>query len=60
MRSGFDAAVAGITLPTGLAGRPRPVSFVQVAPPSRDWNSPLPGPPLSRPHVLISICHIPA
>jgi len=29
-------------------------------PPSVDLKSPLPGPPLSRPHVWISICHMPA
>ena len=39
-------------LPTGSRGSPLPCSLVQVSPPSRETWMPLPGPPLSRPHVL--------
>src|SRR3954463_13132209 len=60
MRLAFDGASPSVTLPTGLVGRPWPVSFVQVTPLSREVKRPLPGPPLSRPQVLISSCHIPA
>ncbi len=59
-RCGFDAEMATATLPTGLVGSPRPCSRVQVTPPSREVNRPLPGPPLSRPQVWISSVHIPA
>jgi hypothetical protein len=33
---------------------------VQVVPPSRDTNTPLPGPPLIIAHGCISTCHVPA
>src|SRR5215208_7104570 len=48
------------TLPTGVSGSPWPVIRVHVVPPSRLVHSPLPRPPLVRPHVWISICHVPA
>ena len=60
MRFGCDGAIANATLPTGFTGSPFPLSRIHVAPPSVDLNSPLPGPPLVRPHVWISICHNPA
>jgi len=47
-------------LPTVLDGIAEPVSFFHVVPPSVDFQMPLPGPPLFRPHVLISICQNPA
>src|SRR2546427_12191787 len=61
-RLGSEGATATAILPTGwfAAGSPWPVSRFQVAPPSRVTQSPLPGPPLFRFHVLISSCHMPA
>jgi len=55
-----DSAMATAILPTGVVGSPCPVRRFQVVPPSRDMNSPLPRPPLNWPHVLMSICHMPA
>ncbi len=52
--------MATATLPTGLVGSPLPANLFQVAPPSCERNSPLPGPPLTRPQVCISSCHMPA
>ena len=46
--------------PTSDIGRPLPSSSVQVSPPSRVIQSPLPGPPLIRPQVRSASCHIPA
>src|SRR4030095_10397662 len=60
MRFGFDWAIATTTLPTSPLGSPCPCSRFHVMPPSFVTNRPLPGPPLSRPHVLILSCHIPA
>src|SRR5437016_10386628 len=60
MRLGFALLMPSPTLPTVFVGRPGPVSFFQVAPPSVDFQMPLPAPPLKRPHVWISICQNPA
>ena len=59
-RLGFDRANAIVTFPIVWVGSPLPLSFFQVSPPSLDVNRPLPGPPLSRPQVFISSCHMPA
>ena len=52
--------MASACLPVTLPGSPFPTSRVHVAPPSVLLNSPLPGPPLLRPQVWMTICHIPA
>src|SRR5437879_13196834 len=61
-RLGSEGATATAILPTGwfAAGSPWPVSRFQVAPPSRVTQSPPPGPPLFRFHVLIASSHTPA
>ena len=41
-------------------GSPAPSSRVQLSPPSRLVQSPLSGPPLSRPQVQICICQVAA
>src|SRR6185295_4838129 len=60
MRLELLGAMAGTTLPVMRVGRPLPVRRFHVTPPSVDLKSPLPGPPLSRPHVRISMGHMPA
>src|ERR671926_1187142 len=60
MRFEFALLIASPIFPTGFVGRPCPVRRLQVVPPSRDIQMPLPAPPLVLPQVWISICHIPA
>ena len=61
MRFGFDGAIATATLPTPTCCFGSPLaSRVHVVPPSRERNTPLPGPPLSGPHGFNWSCHIPA
>src|SRR4029450_13034389 len=59
-RSELARVMARPTLPHGFGGRPLPSTGFQGAPPSLERYIPLPGPPLSRPQVWISSCHIPA
>src|SRR5215217_5427193 len=60
MRLGLLGAIAKTIFPVVRVGSPLPESRFQVTPPSVDLKRPLPGPPLSRPHVWISIGHMPA
>jgi hypothetical protein len=53
-------AIATAIFPRGGSGRPCPVNRFHVVPPSRDRKTPLPGPPLFLPQVLMSICQRPA
>src|SRR6266545_5794135 len=58
---GFDGAIATATLPAPISGFGSPlVRRVHVEPPSRERNTPLPGPPLSGPHGFNWSCHMPA
>src|SRR5687768_12203209 len=59
-RCGFARDIASPTLPCGRVGRPVPVRRVHVTPASVLFQIPLPGPPLVRPHVFTSICHVAA
>ena len=61
MRLGFEGAMATPTLPTPTDCFGIPLMIrIHVVPPSRERNSPLPGPPLSYPQACTSTCHIPA
>src|SRR6185369_7009408 len=60
MRLELLGEIAGTIFPVIRVGRPLPERRFQVTPPSVDLNKPLPGPPLSRPHVCISSGHMPA
>ena len=60
MRSGSAALMHSAILPISRVGRPFPSSRVQVAPPSRETWTALPGPPEVRVQVRIAICHVPA
>src|ERR1039458_9836024 len=59
-RFGFECEIASPIFPMACPGTPFPCSRVHVMPPSRDVKMPLPFPPLSRPYVCSSSCHIAA
>ncbi len=60
MRSESAGVMHRPILPMGGSGRPGPSMRVQVSPPSRVINMPLPGPPLSRTQVRRANSHMPA
>src|SRR5262245_23018301 len=59
-RLGFAGETVTPMRPQTPLGSPSPVSFVQLSPPSTDFQRLPPGPPLSRLHGVRNACQKPA